>query len=134
MSAFWHVEIEDPARLAVELRTLDGRACELDEAIRGAVYRQRYSSEPEETAKGADDLWHLVSELNRLMTRVRAVEAKLLLLRKKAEPVATGLKGPGEREIISIRIGWGDVSADVSVEVHRDLPLASNAGSIAGPE
>ncbi len=93
MSAHWHVQTEDRVRLAAELRTLEARVYELDEAMRDAVYRQRYSGEPDETAKGADDLWHLVRKLDWVMTRVRAVEAKLLLVRPKAEPVTRAAEG-----------------------------------------
>jgi hypothetical protein len=113
------VQLEDRAKLSEDLKALNRRVYELDEDIRDAIYRHRYSTNPEETARGADDLWHLVSELDRLMTVIRGVEAKLLLLQKTADRVAVDQRESREQTAATC-IGAENVSARVAVEVHRD--------------
>jgi hypothetical protein len=117
LSANWHVQLEDRTKLSAELKALDSRLYALDESIRDAIYRQRYISDPEESARGADDLWHLVSDLDRLMTRIRAVEAKLLLLQEMADRVAS--TGSGEQTAAAC-IGADEAALRVGVEVDRD--------------
>jgi hypothetical protein len=128
LSAHWHVQTEDRAQLAAELKALETRVYELDEAMREAVYRQRYSGEPEATAKGADDLWHLVRKLDWVMTRVRAVEAKLLLLEKMNDRVSEDQWEPGEGEAAAMVVA-ASTSDRLAVEVHRDVPSAHGRGS-----
>jgi hypothetical protein len=83
--AIWHVRNDDRARLRAEMAVLEARLHRLDRRKREAINRQRYSRSAEEAARAGDDLKNLVTEMERLMTRSRAVEGKLLLLQKLAE-------------------------------------------------
>ena len=95
MSANWHVRDEDRARLRAELAALDARLHEFDRKIWEAIIRQRYSRDPENVERAANDLKKLVSEMDRLMTRSRAVEGKLLLLQKLSHTPADPGRDPG---------------------------------------
>jgi hypothetical protein len=112
LSANWHVRPEDRARLRAELAALDARLHELDQRRRKAINRQRYSRSPEDVTAAADDLKNVVTELDRLMTRSRAVEGKLLLLQKLAPKSVDPGRDPGASS--------GDVSDHVVVVVYRD--------------
>jgi len=112
----WHVGIQDRPRLVAELADLDRRLLELDDAIRHATNRQRYGGTPEETARAGEDLARLVADLDRLMTRKRAVEGKLLLIEKMAAtPQHEGKPG---RDRDGERNEWAD---RLAVEVWRRL-------------
>ena len=95
----WHIRSDDRRRLAAELKNLDAQLLALNEKIGDAKNRQRYGG-PADVARGADELERLLAELDRLMTRERAVEAKLLILQRR-----DAARGP-ER---------------LTVEVHRDV-------------
>ncbi len=69
----------DRAKLEEELTLLDGRRLQLDAAIRDAQNRQRYCHEPHTVEQARAEETALVTELDRLMTRYRAVEGRLLL-------------------------------------------------------
>ncbi len=120
MSANWHVRNEDRARLHGELAALDARLHELDRKTWEAINRQRYSRHPEDVERAAGDLKKLVSEMNRLMDRSRAVEGKLLLLRKSSEGV--GAAGIGSSPATN------DPADPLRVEVYRDLPETTRRG------
>lgn len=62
-----------------DLAKLDARRLELDAELRDAVSRQRYGGDAEGTERARADEARLLAELDRLMTRIRATEAKLLL-------------------------------------------------------
>ena len=79
MIATWHLISVDQMKLSEELCGLDARQHALDMKIRDAVDRQRYSSDPQQAAQAARDERAYVAEMDRLMTRMRAVEAQLLL-------------------------------------------------------
>ncbi len=111
MGANWQVRLEDRARLRAELAALDARLHELDHRRRKAINRQRYSRSSEDVTAAADDLKNLVTEMDRLMTRSRAVEGKLLLLQKLPQTPADPSRDPGASS--------GDVSERVRVEVYR---------------
>jgi len=112
LTANWHVRPEDQDRLRAELAALDARLHELDQRRRQAFNRQRYSRSTEDVSKAADDLKALVTELDRVMTRSRAVEGKLLLLQKLAQTPADPGRDPAASS--------GDMSERVMVEVFRD--------------
>jgi hypothetical protein len=112
LSANWHVRLEDRARLRADLAALDARLHELDQRRRKAINRQRYGRSPENVTTAGDDLKNVVTEMDRLMTRSRAVEGKLLLLQKLAPESGDPGRDPGPSS--------GDVSDHVVVEVHRD--------------
>jgi len=120
LSAIWHIGTEDRARLSAELTRLDSRLLALDDRIRDATNRQRYGS-PEEMARVAEELDSLVADLDRLMTRERAIEAKLLLLQKEAggdEP-RTGMASP--RRGASTNREPREAAERLAVEVHRGV-------------
>ena len=79
MIATWHLVTVDPVGLSEELCGLDAQQRVLEMKIREAVDRQRYSSNPQQVAQAAQDERVYVAEMDRLMTRMRAVEAQLLL-------------------------------------------------------
>jgi hypothetical protein len=111
LSANWHVRPEDRARLRAELAALDARLHELDQRRRKAINRQRYSRNPEDVKTAADDFKNIITEMDRVMTRSRAVEGKLLLLQKLAPKPFD----PGRDRGLSS----GDLSERVMVEVYR---------------
>ena len=77
----------DEAKLREELAQLDSRRQDLDDRIRDALDRQRYRSDPGEVAAAQAEERSRLVDMDRLMTRIRATEGKLLLLRKgAAEP------------------------------------------------
>ena len=69
----------DRAKLEEELTALDARRLQLDAAIRDAHNRQRYCHEPRTVEQARAEEAALLTELDRLMTRYRAVEGRLLL-------------------------------------------------------
>jgi hypothetical protein len=109
--ATWHVRPEDRARLRAELAALDARLHELDQRRRKAINRQRYSRSPEDVTAAADDLKNIITEMDRVMTRSRTVEGKLLLLQKLPQTPADPGRDPGASS--------ADVSEHVMVEVYR---------------
>jgi hypothetical protein len=127
LSAIWHVRLEDRTKLSAELKALDARLYALNESIRYAIYRKRYISNAEDTARGADELRPLLSELDRLMTRTRAVEAKLLLLQEMADRAAVARTESGAQAAATC-IAEDDASARIGVEVHRDRRPARITG------
>ena len=72
----------DTAVLTAELASLDARRLELDQRLRESVNRQRHSSDPGDRARAAMEEQEVVAALDKLMTRIRAVEGKLLLARQ----------------------------------------------------
>ena len=79
MIATWHLITVDQVRLSEELCGLDARQHALDRKVRDAADRQRYNADPAQKAQAAQDEAAYVAEMDRLMTRIRAVEAQLLL-------------------------------------------------------
>lgn len=74
-------DITDLAPLHRELQTLHERSARLDELLREAVMRQRLSGEPQLSEGAQDEERRYLAELDRLMTRIRAVEGQILLRR-----------------------------------------------------
>ena len=107
----WHVRNEDRARLRAELAALDAQLHGLDQRTQETINRQRYSSSPEDAARAGEDLKNLVAEMDRLMTRSRAVEGKLLILRKLTRKSEESRRDPCASS--------GNVSEHVVVEVYR---------------
>ena len=77
--ATWHLVTVDHVRLSEELCGLDARQHALDRKVRDAADRQRYGTDPGQKAQAAQDEAAYVAEMDRLMTRIRAVEAQVLL-------------------------------------------------------
>jgi predicted nucleic acid-binding Zn-ribbon protein len=76
----WQVSPDDEAKLLTELAALDAERYRLDRLIRDAVARKRYRSDPEQARRASDEEHSLVIEMDRLMTRIRGLEGRLLLL------------------------------------------------------
>lgn len=76
----------DPEVLRQELATLDARRLELDARLRDAVARQRYAPDQDGAVRARSDETELLVDLDRVMTRIRAVEAKLLLAASGKRP------------------------------------------------
>jgi hypothetical protein len=77
----------DRAKLQDELARLDSSRRELDREIRDAHDRQRYGTDPDEIEAAKRDEREKVVAMDRLMTRIRAVEGQLLMAAKAgAEP------------------------------------------------
>ncbi|WP_147707370.1 hypothetical protein [Microvirga massiliensis] len=73
----------DIMRLRDELYRLKERQIELDGKLRHAVMRQKFGRDQDSIAKAeCDEREHLLA-LDRLMTRIRAVEAKLRLAKRR---------------------------------------------------
>jgi hypothetical protein len=77
--------VPDRAALEEELHELHERRSALEERIRFAQARGRYG-EGGEAEEGREDEGAAVVELDRLMTRIRAVEGKLALARRGLKP------------------------------------------------
>jgi hypothetical protein len=77
----------DRAKLEEELARLDLSRQELDRDIREAQDRQRYGTKPDEIEAAKREEHDKVVAMDRLMTRIRAVEGQLLMAGKAgAEP------------------------------------------------
>jgi predicted nucleic acid-binding Zn-ribbon protein len=77
------MDTRDPiGELEREMDVLDAQRRELDLQIKNAQDRQRYSTDPAEVQRGKAEEETLLRELDRLMTRYRAMEGRLLLARK----------------------------------------------------
>jgi hypothetical protein len=63
----------------------EGRA-KLDRKIADALNRKKFSKDPAEVARAEGDERTLLTELDRLLTRTRAVEGKLLQVRQGHAP------------------------------------------------
>jgi hypothetical protein len=74
--------VSEEAKLREELLDLDRRRLHLDRRIEDALLRQRYAPSPTEVEAARSDERRLLVEMDRLMTRIRAVEGKILQARK----------------------------------------------------
>jgi hypothetical protein len=81
--ATWHLVTTDQVRLAEELSGLDARQHALDIKVREAADRRRYGPDARQKAQAAQDEAAAMAEMDHLMTRIRAVEAQLLLTAEK---------------------------------------------------
>lgn len=72
----------DLSELHEKRKALQQRLTEIDLLLRDARDRQRFSSDAAGAAKALDDERSYLRELDGLMTRIRAVEGKLLLTRR----------------------------------------------------
>ena len=68
-----------------ELVELAERQQDLDRRIADALNRKRFSADPGTVAKAEEDERTLLTELDRLLTRTRAVEGQLLQIKKRRE-------------------------------------------------
>jgi hypothetical protein len=93
--AMWQVFPEEEARLSAQLAAHDAERYRLDQEIRKAVDRKRYSLDPEEVARAAAaERTHLL-EMDRLMTSIRSLEGRLLLLHPEGLTVRSSQMGIG---------------------------------------
>jgi hypothetical protein len=76
----WQVVPEEETRLSAKRAALDAERYRLDQVIREAVDRKRYCSDPDEVARAAADERTYLVQMDQLMTRIRGLEGRLLLL------------------------------------------------------
>ncbi len=74
------------AALRQELTLLDARRLDLDARLRDAVARQRYTRDRTLAEEARAEEAALLADMDRLMTRIRAVEAKLLMAASGKRP------------------------------------------------
>lgn len=79
--------MSDEAALIRELRRLYDEYQKLNRRIAHAHQRQRFSPDPSDSRQAVEDEQRLLSEIDRLMTRMRAVEGHLMAIRKRVRPV-----------------------------------------------
>ena len=79
--------MSDEAELIRELRRLYDEYQKLNHRITHAHQRQRFSPDPKDSQKAIEDEQKLLTEIDRLMTRMRAVEGHLMAIRKRVRPV-----------------------------------------------
>jgi hypothetical protein len=72
----------EATKLIDELLSLQAKQVELDRKLRDAANRQRFSADTAHIERAKEDERSHLVLLDRLMTRMRAVEAKLLLRRR----------------------------------------------------
>jgi hypothetical protein len=82
--AMWQVSARDEETLLAELARLDAERSRLDDLIREAVDRKRYSSDPEQRARASAEERCYLAEMDRLMTRIRGLEGRLYFCTRKA--------------------------------------------------
>jgi predicted nucleic acid-binding Zn-ribbon protein len=68
--------------LEQELLDLEARQRRLDYELAEAQRQQRFGADPEEARRAKEQEHVLLRDLDRLMTRIRAVEGKLLQVRR----------------------------------------------------
>jgi hypothetical protein len=73
----------DATKLIDELISLQARQAELDRKLRDAANRQRFSRDSANVERAREDERSHLVLMDRLMTRMRAVEAKLLLRKRQ---------------------------------------------------
>ncbi|HVL71536.1 MAG TPA: hypothetical protein VM434_06580 [Beijerinckiaceae bacterium] len=74
--------MRDEDDLAAELAALDGARLDLDARLRDAAARSRYCPDEAVRAAARRDEAALLRELDRLMTRIRAVEGQITAARE----------------------------------------------------
>ncbi len=77
----------EEAELIRELRRLYDEYQALNHRITEAGHRQRFSRDPADTDRALKDEQRLLVEIDRLMTRMRAIEGHLMAVRRKVRPV-----------------------------------------------
>jgi len=75
------------AGLIRELRRLYDEYQALNHRITDAGHRQRFSKDPVDTDQAVRDEQKLLVEIDRLMTRMRAIEGHLMAVRRRVRPV-----------------------------------------------
>lgn len=73
---------DDPFTLESQLALLDRERADLDRRISHALQRQRFSPDAAAAAQARAEERALLLQLDRLMTRIRAVEGNLLQARR----------------------------------------------------
>jgi hypothetical protein len=80
MSADWHVARCDKVWVLTQLSILAARQRHLEDKIRLAVYRQRFSSSASEVERARQDELDCLKSLDSILTSIRAIEGKLSLM------------------------------------------------------
>jgi len=75
-------DLSDLMSLRAELQRLAERQNEIDDKLRDALVRRKFSTDEASLQRAESDEREYLALLDRVMTRMRAVEAKLLLTRR----------------------------------------------------
>ena len=79
--------MSEEAKLIAELRRLYDDYEKLNRKITNASQRQRFSKDSRDIEQAVQDEKAFLIEIDRLMTRMRAIEGHLMGIRKKVRPV-----------------------------------------------
>lgn len=79
--------MSEEADLIRELRRLYDEYQALNHRITDAGHRRRFSKDPIDTDQAVRDEQNLLAEIDRLMTRMRAIEGHLMAVRRRVRPV-----------------------------------------------
>jgi len=79
--------MSEEAKLIAELRRLYDDYEKLNRRIANAAHRQRFSKDSADVEQAVRDEKAFLVEIDRLMTRMRAIEGHLMRVRKKVRPV-----------------------------------------------
>jgi hypothetical protein len=93
----WQVDPDEKPRLSAKRAALDAERYFLDQVIREALDRKRYSSDPDEAARAAAEERRYLVQMDRLMTRIRGLEGRLLLLHPEGLTVPSSQTRAGAR-------------------------------------
>lgn len=77
--------VPDRTALDQELAALDAERLAIDRHIRDAVARQRHGTDPRAIEQARADEARWLQRMDRLMTRIRATESRLLLQRRGSD-------------------------------------------------
>ncbi len=80
MVADWHVKGRDKTWVLTQLGVLAARQRHIEDKIRDAIYRQRFSQDENEIRRALEEERHHLKALDGVMTSIRALEGKLMLL------------------------------------------------------
>jgi hypothetical protein len=78
--ADWHIAAGDKAWLRTQLDVLASRQRRIDDMIRDAADRQRFSKDREDIERAREDERRYLKALDAVMTAMRAIEVKLMLM------------------------------------------------------
>jgi predicted nucleic acid-binding Zn-ribbon protein len=76
-------QLSDGSRLRKELQASHERMARLNHLLRDAADRRRFGGDGAASQKAAEDERTYLAELDRLMTRIRAIEGQLLIRKRR---------------------------------------------------
>jgi hypothetical protein len=82
----WSAAVLDRASLEQTLWALHDRRVDLEERLRWAEQRRRFHPHPSVKKEAVREETTALADLDRIMTRIRAAEAKLALVKEGRQP------------------------------------------------